>query len=84
MATAQSSNVHLETVEGAENQGAKPEEVRHPSVAGLPVGNTRLRYWRVAESGILSRSITNEKLALAGYYDFPAQYEQLHKLHLCD
>ena len=33
-------------------------------------GNTRLGYWRVAGSAILSRSITNEKLALAGYYDY--------------
>lgn len=40
-------------------------------------GNSRLGYWRIAGSAILSRSITNEKLALAGYYDFPAQYEQL-------
>lgn len=47
-------------------------------------GNTRLGYWRVAGSAILSRSITNEKLALAGYYDFPAQYEHIRKLHLCD
>lgn len=42
-------------------------------------GNTRLGYWRIAGSAVLSRSITNEKLALAGYYDFPAQYEQLRK-----
>jgi len=42
-------------------------------------GNTRLGYWRVAGSPVLSRSITNEKLAQAGYYDFPAQYEQLRK-----
>lgn len=45
-------------------------------------GNTRLGYWRIAGSPILSRSITNEKLARAGYYDFPAQYERLRKLHL--
>ncbi|WP_281364451.1 hypothetical protein [Paenibacillus agri] len=30
-------------------------------------------------SPVLSRSMTNEKLALAGYYDFPAQYEHLRK-----
>lgn len=47
-------------------------------------GNSRLGYWRVAGSAVLQRSITNEKLALAGYYDFPAQYEHLRKLHLCD
>ncbi|CAM4210966.1 group II intron reverse transcriptase/maturase [Paenibacillus typhae] len=44
-------------------------------------GNSRLGYWRVAGSPVLSRSITNEKLAQAGYYDFPAQYEHLRKLH---
>lgn len=47
-------------------------------------GNSRLGYWRIAGSPILTRSITNEKLAHAGYYDFPAKYEQLRKLHLCD
>ncbi|WP_342565835.1 group II intron reverse transcriptase/maturase [Paenibacillus sp. FSL R7-0345] len=46
-------------------------------------GNSRLGYWRIAGSPVLSRSITNEKLVQAGYYDFPAQYEQLRKLHLC-
>lgn len=55
-----------------------------PPAAAYQWGNTRLGYWRVAGSAILSRSITNEKLALAGYYDFPAQYEQIRKLHLCD
>lgn len=42
-------------------------------------GNTRLGYWRIARSPILSSSITNEKLAQAGHYDFPAQYELLRK-----
>ncbi|QWU13764.1 group II intron reverse transcriptase/maturase [Paenibacillus sophorae] len=45
-------------------------------------GNSRLGYWRIAGSPVLSRSITNEKLAQAGYYDFPAQYERLRQLHL--
>lgn len=45
-------------------------------------GNTRLGYWRIAGSPVLSRSITNERLAQAGYYDFPAQYERLRQLHL--
>ena len=55
-----------------------------PSWQAYQWGNTRLGYWRVAGSAILNRSVTNEKLALAGYYDFPAQYEQIRKLHLCD
>lgn len=46
-------------------------------------GNSRLGYWRIARSPVLSRSITNEKLVQAGYYDFPAQYERLRKMHLC-
>ena len=47
-------------------------------------GNSRLGYWRVSGSQILKCSITDEKLALAGYYDFTALYERLRKLHLCD
>lgn len=45
-------------------------------------GNSRQGYWRIAGSPVLTRSITNEKLTQAGYYDFPAQYEHLRKLHL--
>lgn len=47
-------------------------------------GNSRLGYWRIAGSPVLSRSITNEKLVQAGYYDFPAQYERLRNMHVCD
>lgn len=46
-------------------------------------GNTRLGYWRIAGSPVLKCSITNEKLVRAGYYDFPAHYEQLRLKHLC-
>ncbi|MGG1618864.1 group II intron reverse transcriptase/maturase [Paenibacillus sp. NRS-1782] len=42
-------------------------------------GNTRRGYWRAAGSPMLSRSITNERLVRAGYYDFPAQYERLRR-----
>ncbi|MBB3109519.1 group II intron reverse transcriptase/maturase [Paenibacillus phyllosphaerae] len=45
-------------------------------------GNTRLGYWRIAGSAVLNRSVTNEKLTQAGYYDFPVRYEHLRKLHL--
>jgi len=54
-----------------------------PSDQAYQWGNTRLGYWRVSGSQILKCSITDEKLAQAGYYDFPAQYERLRKLHLC-
>lgn len=46
-------------------------------------GNSRLGYWRLAGSAVLHRSITNEKLARAGYFDFPAHYELIRKQHLC-
>lgn len=72
-------------------QWKKPKtRVQNLKKLGIPAwqayqwGNTRLGYWRVAGSVILSRSITNEKLALAGYYNFPAQYEQIRNLHLYD
>ncbi|WP_407673965.1 group II intron maturase-specific domain-containing protein [Paenibacillus phoenicis] len=52
-----------------------------PEWQAYPWGNTRLGYWRVAGSAILNRSVTNERLARAGYYDFPAQYERLRQLH---
>lgn len=47
-------------------------------------GNTRLGYWRIAGSAVLQRSITNEKLVQAGYFDILKQYEQLRLKHLCD
>jgi len=42
-------------------------------------GNSRLGYWRIAGSPVLSCSITNEKLVRAGYYDILARYELLRK-----
>ncbi|WP_025436036.1 group II intron reverse transcriptase/maturase [Peptoclostridium acidaminophilum] len=70
-------------------QWKKPRtRVKNLTKLGIPEwqayqwGNTRLGYWRIAGSAVLSRSITNEKLVQAGYYDFPAQYEQLRKMHL--
>ncbi len=41
-------------------------------------GNTRKGYWAVAVSGILSHTITNERLAQAGYCDILVTYESLH------
>lgn len=71
-------------------QWKKPRtKVKNLQKLGIPEwqayqwGNTRLGYWRIAGSVVLTRSITNEKLAQAGYYDFPAQYERLRKMHLC-
>ena len=41
-------------------------------------GNTRKGYWAIAGSGILSNTITNERLAQAGYFSILDRYESLH------
>ncbi len=41
-------------------------------------GNSSKGYWAVAGSGILTRTITNERLALAGYFSILNQYESMH------
>ena len=43
-------------------------------------GNTRKGYWAVAKSGILTHTITNERLARRGYYDISEAYKSLHYL----
>ena len=41
-------------------------------------GNSRLGYWRIAGSYILSRAITNEKLSMAGYATLMGSYIEWH------
>ena len=54
---------------------------------GIPNGkawewaNSRLGYWRVAGSWILTRALTNEYLASIGYDDMSKRYEVLHSSH---
>jgi RNA-directed DNA polymerase len=51
---------------------------------GIPKGkawewsNSRLGYWRIAHSWVLTRSLTNEYLASIGYDDISKRYEVLH------
>jgi len=54
-----------------------------PSWQAYQWGNSRLGFWRVAGSPVLTRSITNEKLVQAGYFGILKQYERLRK-HLSD
>ena len=44
-------------------------------------GNSQKGYWAVAGSGILAHTITNTRLAAAGYFEILNYYESLH---LCD
>ncbi len=41
-------------------------------------GNSRKGYWAVAGSGILTNTITNERLVQAGYYSILYAYESVH------
>ena len=41
--------------------------------------NTRKGYWRISKSGILTRSITNERLISAGYPSILNLYIKLHR-----
>ena len=43
-------------------------------------GNTRKGYWAVAGSGILTHTLTKERLAHLGYYDISESYKSLHFL----
>lgn len=43
--------------------------------------NSRLGYWRIAHSWVLTRSLTNKYLASIGYDDISKRYEILHSNH---
>ena len=66
-------------------QWKKPKtKVANLRKLGIPAGkayqwgNSRLGYWRVAGSPVLKCSITNERLAAAGYFSILNYYESLH------
>lgn len=64
----------------------KRMRTKHDNLVGLGVdsrkawewANSRLGYWRVAGSWILTTSLTNECLASMGYDDIAKRYEALH------
>ena len=49
-----------------------------PADKAYRCGNSRLGYWRIAGSPLLQWSITNERLAAAGYFSILSYYESLH------
>jgi group II intron reverse transcriptase/maturase len=67
----------------------KKIKTRHDNLArlGIPDGkawewaNSRLGYWRVAGSWILTRSLTNQYLVSLGYDDLAMRYKALHQCH---
>jgi len=67
----------------------KKTKARHDNLIrlGTPKGkarewaNSRLGYWRLAGSWVLSTTLTNEYLASIGYDDISKRYEVLHLSH---
>ena len=57
------------------------EKLGMPQWQAYRNGNSRKGYWAVAGSGILTHTITNKRLAAAGYFEILNYYESLH---LCD
>jgi hypothetical protein len=59
-------------------------KVRNLQKLGIPEwqawqwANIRKSYWRTAGSAIVSRAITNERLARRGYSDISEKYEAAH------
>ena len=58
--------------------------VKNLMILGMPKwqahrnGNSQKGYWAVAGSGILTHTVTNKRLAQAGYYSILDRYESVH------
>ena len=74
-------NVHLETMEEAENEGAKPHEARLPGMASLCGSVFTQILLEERQHAVVNMAITSKRLARAGYFSISDRYESLH---LCD
>ena len=70
MIVVQLPNVHLETMEKIRTKAANLRKLGIPADIAYQWGNSRRGYWRIASSSVLSCSITNEKLARTGRFEF--------------
>ena len=68
------------TVEAAESKGEYLKKLGMPEWLAHRNGNTRKSYWAVAGIGIVTHTITNERLARRGYYDISVAYKSLYYL----
>ncbi len=57
---------------------ANLRKLQIPEEKACKWGNSRLGCWRIAGSPVLMRSITNERLAAAGYFSILGYYESLY------
>ena len=64
--------------EEARNKSDQFEKAGIPADKAYQWANSRLGYWRIAGSPDLKCSITNERLAAAGYFSILNYYESLH------
>src|SRR5690554_311613 len=60
------TNGNLETMETDKNQSGQPYKAGYKYKA-YEWANTRKGYWHIANSFILSRTVTDQRLRLAGY-----------------
>ena len=72
-------DVYLETVEETQTRVANLRKLGIPGWQAYQWGNSRLGCWRIVGSPVLPRSITNEKLVQAGYFEILKQYERMRK-----
>ncbi len=78
MAKATATYVYMEVVEEGETRVANLVKCGIDRCQAYMWGNSRLGYWRIAGSYILSRAITNEKLNMAGYATLMGSYIEWH------
>ena len=81
MAAPKNTNVYLEAVEEAENEGDKPKEVRNARMAGLPKRKYPKRLLGCCRKWDTEpHHNTNERLARRGYYDISEAYKSMHSI----
>jgi|GEM_PF-5150657 len=69
-------NGHVyEAMEEDEDKGNKPKKLGMPEWQTYRNGN-----WAIAESGTLTHTITNERLARRGCYDISEAYKSMHSI----
>ena len=72
------SNNELQEVSRGHSPEGKKIFFGKDRMAGDRNDNTRKGYWVIAGSGILTHTITNERLARRGYYDISEAYKSMY------
>ena len=78
MAVSKDTDVYLETVETAKTRKRKLVGLGMPEWVACEGDYSRKAYWRMAESGVLNRALTKERLINWGFYDLATVYQSMH------